>query len=163
VYYKLQTLQLESNNKCLEGNRFDPDSTLAGAAFMDDCADVTGQNWKFVEEDKANSPGYYKLQTQFLEFQNKCLEGNVLAPNNTLAGAAFMDDCANVTGQYWKLIEFDSETITGYFQLVTLLSESRSECLEGNSLGETSTLDGASFMADCTNFTGQIWKVIAQP
>jgi hypothetical protein len=38
----------------------------------------------------------------FLEKENKCLEGNKLSPRSTLRGAAFMDNCQNVSGQLWK-------------------------------------------------------------
>jgi hypothetical protein len=47
---------------------------------------------------------YFKLQTQFLESKNKCLEGNQVAPGATLGGAAFMDTCQNVSGQMWKMV-----------------------------------------------------------
>ena len=102
-YYRLQTQFLEKENKCLEGNKFDPSSTLKGAAFMDNCQNVTGQMWKPV--DAGN--GYYRLQTQFLEKENKCLEGNKFDPSSTLKGAAFMDNCQNVTGQMWKFVKVD--------------------------------------------------------
>ncbi len=47
-YYTLQTMFLESENKCLEGNRLGGD-TLGGAAFMNDCATpASGQLWKLV-------------------------------------------------------------------------------------------------------------------
>ncbi len=47
---------LEAENKCLEGNRLDPQAVLGGASFLDDCQDVTGQLWRFV--DAGN--GYYR-------------------------------------------------------------------------------------------------------
>ena len=90
VSYKLQTLWLEDSNKCFEGNKFDSTSTLEGAAFMDDCADVSGQLWKFVEYDSVNRPGYYYMKTVFLENENQCLEGNGISPTSTLGGASFM-------------------------------------------------------------------------
>jgi secreted trypsin-like serine protease len=99
-YYHLQTQFLEAQNKCLEGNQLAADSMLAGAAFMDDCSDATGESWKLVPL----GDGYYHLQTQFLEDQNKCLEGNQLAADSMLAGAAFMDDCSDASGQSWKLV-----------------------------------------------------------
>ncbi|MBA4383365.1 MAG: hypothetical protein C0410_01380 [Anaerolinea sp.] len=101
-YYSLQTMFLEAENKCLEGNRLADDSVLGGAAFMNDCASpTTGQLWKVVPADE----GYYTLQTMFLEAENKCLEGNRLADDSVLGGAAFMNDCASpTTGQLWKLV-----------------------------------------------------------
>lgn len=97
-YFKLTTQFLESENMCLEGNKFDPSSTLKGAAFMDTCQNVTGQLWKKIPAEN----GYFKLTTKFLENENKCLEGNKVAPSSTLGGAAFMDDCQSVSGQLWK-------------------------------------------------------------
>ncbi|MEM7555763.1 MAG: RICIN domain-containing protein, partial [Cyanobacteria bacterium P01_A01_bin.84] len=99
-FYKLTTKFLEKENKCLEGNKLARGSTLNGAAFMDNCQNVTGQLWKLVPAGN----GYFRLQTKFLEKENKCLEGNKLARGSTLNGAAFMDNCQNVTGQLWKLV-----------------------------------------------------------
>ena len=97
-FYKLTTMFLEKENKCLEGNRVARGSTLGGAAFMDNCQNVSGQLWKLVPAGN----GYFRLKTQFLEKENKCLEGNRFAPTSTLKGAAFMDNCQNVSGQLWK-------------------------------------------------------------
>jgi outer membrane protein OmpA-like peptidoglycan-associated protein len=108
-YFRLKT-QFQGDNKCLEGNRFAPDATLQGAAFMDDCQNVSGQLWKAVPE--AN--GYFRLKTQF-QGDNKCLEGNRFAPDATLKGAAFMDDCQNVSGQLWKAV--GAELVNGVPQL----------------------------------------------
>jgi hypothetical protein len=45
-YVLLKTL-FQGDGKCLEGNRFAPDSTLGGAAFMAPCdRPATGQLWK---------------------------------------------------------------------------------------------------------------------
>ena len=57
-----------------------------------------------------------------------------------------MAACGNFTGQAWKIYPNGN-----YFQLQTQDAESRSECLEGNAVGETSTLGGASFMSTCGN------------
>jgi len=54
----------------------------------------------------ADFNGYYKLQTKFLG-NKKCLEGNRLAEDSTLGGAAFMDDCNNASGQIWKLVKIN--------------------------------------------------------
>ena len=55
-------------------------------------------------EEFTPGKGYYRLQTMFLEKENKCLEGNKLGPNSVLKGAAFQDDCQNVSGQLWKFV-----------------------------------------------------------
>jgi len=79
-YYRLKTLFQEPENKCLEGNKFSPSSTLGGAAFMDTCQNVSGQLWKIIPAEN----GYYKMQTQFQAPDNKCFEGNKFAPTSTL-------------------------------------------------------------------------------
>jgi len=150
-YYRLQTMFLEDENKCFEGNRFAPDAVLGGAAFMDDCQNVTGQLWKFVDA----GGGYYRLQTMFLEGEKKCLEGNRLAPGSVLDGAAFMDNCQNVTGQLWKFVDAGG----GYYRLQTMFLEGENMCLEGNRLSPESVLQGAAFMDTCQNVTGQLWKL----
>jgi hypothetical protein len=104
-YYRLQTLFQEGENKCFEGNRLAAESVFEGGAFMNECEDVTGQLWKFIESEVE---GYYRLQTEFLEGENQCLEGNRLAPESVLAGRSFMDNCQNVTGQLWKLVPTDT-------------------------------------------------------
>ena len=99
-YYTLQTMFLESENLCLEGNRQGGD-VLGGAAFMNDCTTpASGQLWKLVPA----SDGYYILQTMFLESENMCLEGNRQG-GDVLSGAAFMNDCTTpASGQLWKLV-----------------------------------------------------------
>ena len=92
---------LENKGYCLEGNKIGPNATLGGATFQDRCQNVTGQYWKVVPTSYA---GYYRLQTMFLEKEDRCLEGNKIGPNSTLGGATFQDKCQNVSGQYWKFI-----------------------------------------------------------
>ncbi len=158
-YYKLVSRFLENKDVCLEGNRFSPSSTLSGAAFMAPCTPVhTGQMWKFIPQGN----GYYKMTTRFLEKENKCFEGNRFASTSTLKGAAFMDNCQNVSGQFWK-IKLRSNVPSGYFTLTTMFRENFNECLEGNEFKAGNTLNGAAFMAGCgrTVFTGQQWKAVA--
>ena len=91
----------------------------------------------------------------FLENQNKCLEGNQLAASSTLGGASFMDTCQSVSGQYWKFVDLGN----GYYKLQTMFLGA-DKCLEGNKIGPNATLGGASFMATCGNFSGQMWKIV---
>ncbi|MET8369879.1 RICIN domain-containing protein [Micromonospora profundi] len=60
-YYKLKTV-FRGEDECLEGNRVDGNSTLAGAAFQNTCKDVDGQAWSFTKRPD----GYYTLRTKFL-------------------------------------------------------------------------------------------------
>ncbi|MEV8514660.1 RICIN domain-containing protein [Dactylosporangium sp. NPDC051484] len=145
-YYKLKTV-FRGQDECLEGNRIDGNSTLAGAAFQDTCRDVDGQAWSFTKR----SDGYYTLRTKFLG-QEKCLEGNQIA-GSVLGGAAFLDTCREVTGQQWKLVKAGDNL----FRLQTKFREKEGECLEGNRFAPASVLKGASFMDKCKNVTGQLW------
>lgn len=96
-YYQLQSLFLEGANKCLEGNKFGADSTLGGAAFMADCADATVQLWSILDDGNDT----FQLQTQFLEAENQCLDGNQVMDTAPLGGGAFMADCDQVAGHIW--------------------------------------------------------------
>ena len=151
-WYKLQTMFQAPEGKCFEGNRYAQGSTLGGAAFMDDCQNVSGQLWKFIPEGN----GYYRMVTMFQEPEGKCFEGNRFAQGSTLGGAAFMDNCQNVSGQLWRLIPAQD----GYFRLTTMFLEGENKCLEGNRFSPDSTLGGAAFMDNCQNVSGQLWKLV---
>lgn len=59
-FFQLTTLQLEAENRSLEGNQVAAGSTLGGGAFMAprDSPIPSGQLWKLVSVDG----GYYRLQ-----------------------------------------------------------------------------------------------------
>jgi hypothetical protein len=149
--YRLQTMFQAPENKCFEGNRFNPSSTLGGAAFMDNCQNVTGQLWVVIPAGQ----GMYRLSTLFQMPEGKCLEGNRFNPNSTLQGAAFMDNCQNVSGQLWRIVPNGD----GWFRLKTLF-QGDNKCLEGNRYDPSSTLGGAAFMDNCQNVSGQLWKFV---
>ncbi|MET7879485.1 RICIN domain-containing protein [Micromonospora sp. DT68] len=151
-YYKLKTV-FRGEDECLEGNRVDGNSTLAGAAFQNTCKDVDGQAWSFTKRPD----GYYTLRTKFLG-EEKCLEGNQI-DGKVLGGAAFLDTCREVTGQQWKLVEAGDNL----FRLQTKFREKEGECLEGNRFAPASVLKGASFTDKCQNVTGQLWYLTAIP
>lgn len=151
LFYKLKT-KFQGPNRCLEGNRHVHTATLKGAAFMDRCQSVSGQKWQFVPQ--AN--GYYRMKTQF-QGPRKCLEGNKRAASSTLGGAAFMDNCQNVSGQLWKIKPFGK-----YFTLTTQFRAPHNECLEGNRFHSSSSLGGAAFMSRCKPFTGQLFYAEVQ-
>lgn len=154
-YYRLQSMYVEDENKCLEGNYLENGTILNGAAFMDDCQDVAGQLWKIV----AVEDGYYFLQTLFLEDEGKCLVGNRLAQDSVLGGAAFMADCEETPDQLWQFIEAEA----GYYYMQTLLSEEEGSCFESNRLADGAFLEGAAYMDACQNVTGQLWKLMPVP
>lgn len=151
VAYRMQTMFQEPENKCFEGNRFDSRSTLGGAAFMDTCQNVTGQLWVIVPA----GGGWYRLSTLFQMPEGKCLEGNRFDPNSTLRGAAFMDNCQNVSGQLWRF----EPAGDGWFRLKTQF-QGDGKCLEGNRFDPNSTLGGGAFMDNCQNVSGQLWKFV---
>jgi WD40 repeat protein len=146
----LTTKFLESKNKCLEGNQVASDSFLGGAAFMDDCGDSPGQFWEMVLIEN----GYFLISP--LSSVVKCLEGNRVSSDAFLGGAAYLNDCDIVPGQLWKMIPVEDE----YFYLTTQVLEAENKCLEGNRVSEDSFLGGAAFMNDCTNVSGQLWKMV---
>jgi hypothetical protein len=98
-YFQLQSQLHEADGNCLEGNSVGKDSFLGGAAFMDACQDATGQLWRFVPAGEDT----YRLVTKFLESEDKCLEGNTISDTAVLGGAAFQDQCKDVTGQLWRI------------------------------------------------------------
>ena len=97
--------------------------------------------------------GYLKLQTKFLESQNKCLEGNQVAKGAMLGGAAFMAPCSNANGQTWKMVPVEP----GSFKLQTAFLESKNKCLQGS---EDEVFGAAAFMATCDDGWGQMWKMV---
>jgi hypothetical protein len=143
-WFRLKT-QFQGDGKCFEGNAA-TSTTKDGAAFMDNCQNVSGQLWQFVAEGE-----HYRLKTQF-QGEKKCLEGNA-ATSTYKNGAAFMDDCKNVSGQLWKLVPEGK----GY-RLKTAF-QGDGKCLESNAATST-TKDGAAFMDNCQNVSGQIWLLV---
>ena len=153
-YFKMQTMFQMPNNRCLESNRVTPDAAYKGAAFLDRCQNVSGQLWKAVPIGR----GWFRLQSQYLEAENFCLEGSKpFMAGDALKGAARMDPCGNFSGQNWRFIPKPD----GFYQLTTEFLEEENRCLEG-STPETANdpLSGAARMDPCGNFSGQLWKLI---
>lgn len=148
-YFRLTTMFREGNNECLEGNQVNG-SAKDGAAFMDNCQNVSGQLWKAIPQGN----GYFRLTTMFREGENECLEGNEVN-GSAKNGASFMDSCQDVSGQYWTAIPQNN----GYFRLTTMFRQDKGECLEGNQVNG-SALNGAAFMDRCQDVSGQLWKAI---
>lgn len=69
------------------------------AATMVACADHPAQKWLFFETDVEY---FYRLRN-FAGGTGFCLEGNRVSPGAVLDGAAYLDSCADVSGQYWKI------------------------------------------------------------
>ncbi len=153
VYYQLQSLVDSNGSKCLEGNRRADDAQLGGAAFLDDCQDVTGQQWRLVPTDR---PDYYRLQTRFLEPELACFDGNQRAPDAPVDGAAYMDDCTSSTGQVWKLVAAPD----GAYRLQTEQLEGENMCFDGNPVDDASAMGGPAFMSTCGESASQRWRLV---
>lgn len=99
---------------------------------------------------------YYKLVSSSTESLNKCLEAN---QHDSLvkSGGAFMDDCHNTTGQYWKLTAISE----GVYKLTAQFYEPLNKCLEANSPA-SAIHSQASFMDVCQNVNSQSWKLIPE-
>ena len=139
--YKLHT-EFQGNEHCLEGN--DPASEVkGGAAFLNLCAEVTGQYWSF----EANGD-YFLGRTEF-QGPDMCLEGNE-AGSEFKDGNAFMSECTGVTGQNWQFV------VDGDYVLMQTEFQGPDRCLEGNEVG-SDFKSGAAFMDDCSGVTGQRW------
>lgn len=103
--FRLQSQYLEKEGYCLEGSKpFAAGDALKGAARMDPCGNFTGQYWRFLPKND----GYFQITNEFLEGENRCLEGSTPeAAGDPLGGAARMDPCGNFSGQLWKLVPAD--------------------------------------------------------
>lgn len=98
-WYRLKSKD-QGSNKCLEGNSMDSD-IKGGAAFMDDCKNVSGQLWRLELVSSANGDHLYRLRN--MNHNNKfSLEGNT--PSGEKGGNAFMNTTQNVSGQMWRLV-----------------------------------------------------------
>lgn len=100
-----------------------------------------------------NYQGSYYLRTAFTG-DELSLEGND-ANSKTMNGAAFMSSQKGATGTMWQLVP-DGEQ-KGWYRLKTKANGSN-KCLESNSK-ESSVKGGASFMDDCKNVSGQLWRL----
>ena len=95
-------------------------------------------------------------------FSNSLNQANRVCLGNGLGGFTCSDvspDTNTSGGVALGLVVGSADSIV-YGQLQTLESEPNNECLESNQIGAGIALDGASFMAPCGDFTGQLWKSV---
>ncbi|MXN92346.1 hypothetical protein GR160_14045 [Flavobacterium sp. Sd200] len=98
--------------------------------------------------------GYYLLKTQF-RGDGEALESNG-AESKTMNGAAFMSaQKGNPVGQQWQFVE--DPVNKGWYRLQSKLHGSK-KSLEGNEINGKAK-NGAAFMDDTKNVTGQLWKI----
>ncbi len=154
-YFQLQSMALETENLCLESNRVKVNSLLGGASFMASCANTSGQRWRMIPE----AGGYFRLQSEWLEPENQCLESSRVEEGAFLGGASFMIECGNASGQFWKMIPRGD----GYFLLQSQFLEPENMCLESNRVESGADLGGASHMTPCGDFAGQLWRIKSVP
>ena len=95
---------------------------------------------------------YYYLQSVYSAELNECLF------SNDNVGAVHTAYCAADLGQAWKFIDQGN----GYYQLQSQSAAGLATplCLESNEWIAGNTYDGASFMAACGNFSGEMWKIL---
>lgn len=147
-YYVLKTV-FRGNGEGLECNGAES-PTMNGAAFMSSQpGPPTGQQWKFVPV----GGGWYKMQTR-LHGDKKCFEGNAMN-GSAKNGAAFMDNCQNVSGQLWKLEEIKGKP--NVYRLKTQF-QGENHSLEGNKVG--GSRGGNAFMDKTQDVSGQMWYLV---
>jgi len=93
--YRMQTLFLEDEGKCLESNSLAVNSVLDGAAYMDECVDSPGQLWSIVAVPEGS------FQPRTVGGGPKCFHGNQVAPGAVARGGAYMTDCTGEWGELW--------------------------------------------------------------
>lgn len=135
---------LEDAGKCLDGNP-------GGAAFQNDCAGLPSQQWEALP---AADGSYFQLRTA--ADPTLCLEGGRgIVEADYLGGAAHLAPCGDFTGQRWVATPLSDDVMVLQNQFA-----GPDLCLEGNSVGPDSVLQGAAFMDACQNVAGQNWKMI---
>ncbi len=100
-----------------------------------------------------NFAGYYYLRTEFTG-DALSLECNGVE-STFMNGAAFMSSDIGKSGQMWKFVPDPQNA--GWYRLQTALHGNK-KCLECN--GKNSSVKGgASFMDNCQNVSGQLWRL----
>jgi len=100
-----------------------------------------------------NYKGYYYLRTQFTG-DALSLESNGAA-SKTMNGGSFMSTQKGATGTMWQLVP-DTEQ-KGWYRLKSK-DQGANKCLESNGK-DSNVKGGASFMDDCKNVSGQLWRL----
>lgn len=104
--------------------------------------------------------GYFRLQTQFLIPENKCLSHSLEQASGVQAGAAFMADCRDDDiGQYWRIRPLGSSN----FQMSSKLSALKGLCLDGNTFNSPKQHKGATYMEECNLSSRQRWNILVKP
>lgn len=108
-----------------------------------------------VSHAKGAPEGIFILQTMFLESKGKCFDGDRRSLRSPTFGAAYMNNCGQTKTQMW----FAEPAGNGHFKLKTAAADNL--CLEGQSEpAKGDVLDGAVFLDECRNVSGQLWKAV---
>lgn len=150
-WYFLRT-QFTGDDLSLESNGA-ASTYMNGGAFMSSQKGASGTMWQFVPD--AANPGWYRLKSND-QGANKCLEANG-KDSPVHGGAAFMDDCKNVSGQLWRL-ELVSSTNGDHIYRLRSMSGDKKVSLEGNKPGGSK--GGNAFMDNTQNAAGQMWRLV---
>lgn len=150
-WYYLRT-QFTGDELSLESNGA-ASTYMNGGSFMSPQKGATGTMWQLVP-DAANA-GWYRLKSKD-QGANKCLEANG-KDSPVHGGAAFMDDCKNVSGQLWRL-ELVSSTNGDHLYRLRSMSGDKNFSLEGNKIGGSK--GGNAFMDNTQNVSGQMWRLV---
>lgn len=151
-WYYLRT-QFTGDELSLESNGA-ASSTMNGGSFMSAQKGATGTMWRFVADEQ--NKGWYRLKSKD-QGDGKCLEGNS-KDSKFKGGAAFMDDCKNVSGQLWRLDLVSAKDGNHIYRLRTKAGANNLS-LEGNKPGGSSN-GGNAFMNKDQNVTGQMWRLV---
>lgn len=100
-----------------------------------------------------NYKGWYYLRTLFTG-DDLSLESNGAA-SKTMNGASFMSSQKGATGTMWKLVADENQK--GWYRLKSK-DQGDGKCLESNGK-DSNVKSGASFMDDCKNVSGQLWRL----
>lgn len=150
-WYYLRT-QFTGDDLSLESNGA-ASTYMNGGSFMSPQKGATGTMWQLVPDTK--NVGWYRLKSKD-QGTNKCLEANG-KDSPVHGGAAFMDDCKDVSGQLWKL-ELVSSNNGDHIYRLRSMSGGNKVSLEGNKIGGSK--GGNSFMDNTQNVSGQMWRLV---
>lgn len=112
--------------------------------IMAKCEDVSGQAW---EVETLKGEPYVRLKTEFTG-PGKCLD----IVNDGANDKVTMAPCGNFTGQFWSMTVQGGAGNKAHFRMTSKFTGPK-RCLDIVNDGKNNQLT----MADCGDYTGQIW------
>ena len=142
--FGLASMFVEPDSKCLDANS-------GGFAIQTDCDYNEAQYWRALP---AADDSYFQLTTEGTP--GLCLQAERGADGGQSAGGgARMVACGDEPGQKWL---FTDSGVEYYYRLQNQAGGSEG-CLEGNRVSQGAYLDGAAFLDNCQDVSGQLWRV----